>query len=335
MLDQIDRVILLHLGRNARISSQEIAKTLKGMDFTITDRAIRQRLARLEKNKVILGYSAILNPDVVSEKINRTILVKFKFSKTLQESIERLVNYVNESPFCIYSARLGGDFDWAFHFVFSSMEQYDLETNNFLNRFSDLISDFRSYESKVVKALPYVLFDEHLLHERKLEVYSVLNSIKKHDNLNDRLQAIVESLVRYFNAKFARIWFVDMKSKSLVLKYSAGKYKNTKGEFSRVSLDSLKIGFVARTNKPAVSNDIMHDPRIKHHDWARKEKLRSFAGYPLTYKGRVIAVLALFSEKVFSPVDFEILGIFSDQISKELSGFFETREFLDKLEMQD
>ena len=74
---------------------------------------------------------------------------------------------------------------------------------------------------------------------------------------------------------------------------------------------------------------------IKHHDWARKEKLRSFAGYPLTYKGRVIAVLALFSEKAFSPVDFEILGIFSDQISKELSGFFETREFLDKLEIQD
>ena len=46
------------------------------------------------------------------------------------------------------------------------------------------------------------------------------------------------------------------------------------------------------------------------------------------------AELALFSEKVFSPTDFEVLGIFSDQISKELSGFFETREFLDNLKMQ-
>lgn len=94
----------------------------------------------------------------------------------------------------------------------------------------------------------------------------------------------------------------------------------------------MKIGHIAQTKKPVVSNDIVHDPRIKYPEWAKKEKLRSFAGYPLTHKGEVVAVLAMFSEKVFSPVDFEILGIFSDQISKELSGFFETREFLDNLE---
>ena len=59
MLDEIDKVILTQLGKNARVSSQEIAKTLQGMGFSITDRAVRQRLARLDKNKVILGYSAI------------------------------------------------------------------------------------------------------------------------------------------------------------------------------------------------------------------------------------------------------------------------------------
>ena len=47
MLDEIDKVILSHLGRNARVSSQEISNTLQGMGFTITDRAVRQRLARL------------------------------------------------------------------------------------------------------------------------------------------------------------------------------------------------------------------------------------------------------------------------------------------------
>jgi DNA-binding Lrp family transcriptional regulator len=332
MLDEIDRVILSHLGRNARISSQEISKALEEIGVTITDRAVRQRLSRLEKKKIVLGYSVILNPSVVSEKINRTILIKFKFSKDMSESIERLSSYVNESPFCIYAARLSGDFDWSCHFVFSSVEQYDLETNNFLNRFSDLIVDFRSYESKTIKSSPYVLYDEHLIHERKLEVYTVLNLIKKHDSLNDRLQAIVENLTKYFDAKFARIWFVDKKTRSLVLKYSAGKYRNIHGEFSRIPFDSVKIGHIARTKKPVVSNDIVHDPRIKYPEWAKKEKLRSFAGYPLIHKGEVVAVLAMFSEKVLSPVDFEILGIFSDQISKELSGFFETREFLDNLE---
>ncbi len=328
MLDEIDKVILSHLGRNARVSSQEIASTLQGMGFKITDRAVRQRLGRLDKNKSILGYSVILNPNLVSEKVNRTILVKFKFSKNIPDGIDRLTRYLNESPFCIYSARLSGDFDWICHFVFSSIEQYDLETNNFLNRFADIISDFRSYESKATKSSPYVLFDEHATNEKKLQVYSTLNSIKKHDNLNDRLQSIVESLVKYFNAKFARIWFYDKKSKTLILKYSAGKYKNIDGEFSRVSQNSLKIGSIVKTKRPVVSNDVVHDPRIKYHEWAKKEKLRSFAGYPILYKGTVVAVLAMFSEKSLSPSDFEILGIFSDQLSKELSGFFEAKDFL-------
>ena len=327
-MDAIDKVILSHLGRNARTSSQEIAKILQGMSFTITDRAVRQRLERLQKNKVILGYAAILNPDLVSEKVNRTILVKFKYSKTLSEAIERLTRYVNESQFCIYAARLSGDFDWVCHFVFSSVEQYDLETNNFLNRFADLIADFRSYESKATKSSPYVLFDEYESHEKKLQVHTILNSVKKHDNLNDRLHSIVESLVKYFDAKFARIWFYDKKSKTLILKYSAGKYKNINGEFSKINLNSLKIGAIAKTKKPVVSNDVLHDPRIKYHDWAKKEKLKSFAGYPILYKGDLVAVLGMFSQKTLSPSDFEILGIFSDQLSKEISGFFETKDFL-------
>jgi DNA-binding Lrp family transcriptional regulator len=328
MLDEIDKVVLSHLGKNARTSSQEIAKILKEMSFTITDRAIRQRLDRLQKKKVILGYTTILNPDLVSEKVNRTMLVKFKYSKTFPDAIERLTRYVTESPFCIYAARLSGDFDWVCHFVFSSVEQYDLETNNFLNRFADLISDFRSYGSKAIKSAPYTLFDEYESHEKKLQVHTILNAIKRHDNLNDRLETIAESLVKYFDAKFARIWFYDKKSKTLILKYSAGKYKNIDGEFSRIPLSSLKIGTIAKTKKPAVSNDVLHDPRIKYHDWAKKEKLRSFAGYPILYKGDVVAVLGMFSQKTLSPTDFEILGIFSDQLSKELSGFFETKDFL-------
>ena len=191
-----------------------------------------------------------------------------------------------------------------------------------------MISDYRSYESNLIKASPYTIYDESSIREKKLHVYKILNSIKKHDTLNERLQAIVESLVKYFDARFARVWFVDKKKKFLILKFSAGKYKSLGGEFSKVPIKSLKIGAIVTTKKPVVSNDVVNDSRIKHHQWAKKEKLRSFAGYPLFYKGSVIAVLAMFSQKQFSPSDFEILGIFSEQISKELAGFFETQDFL-------
>ena len=297
MTDEIDKIILFHLGKNARISSQNIATHLQDLGYTITDRAIRQRLARLEKNNIILGYSAILNPNVVSEKINRTIILKFKYTKKTEELIELLIKYVDESNFCIYSSKLSGDFDWICHFVFDSIEQYELESHNFLNRFGDLVSDYRSYESKMIKSSPYMIYDEGEIKEKKARVYEILNSLKKYDNINERLQAITESLVKYFDAHFTRLWFVDKNRKWLILKFSAGKYKNIEGEFSKVSIESLKIGPVVKTKKAVVTNDVINDPRIKHHDWAKKEKLKSFAAYPLIYKGKAIAVLAIFSKK--------------------------------------
>ncbi len=328
MVDEIDKIILSQLGRNARISSQDIATHLQDLGYTITDRAIRQRLARLEKNNVILGYSAILNPSVISEKINRTIILKFKYTKKTEELIQLLVKYVDESNFCIYSSKLSGDFDWICHFVFDSIEQYDLESHNFLNRFGDLVSDYRSYESKMIKSSPYMIYDEGEIKEKKARVYEILSLLKKYDNINERLQAITDSLVKYFDAHFARLWFVDKNRKWLILKFSAGKYKNIKGEFSKISIDSLKIGPAVKTKKAVVTNDVINDPRIKYHDWAKKEKLKSFAAYPLIYKGKSIAVLAMFSKKKLSHVDFEILGIFCDQLSKELAGFFEAKDFL-------
>jgi len=124
VLDDIDKLILSYLGKNARISSGEIHKNLQEMGHEITERAIRYRLQSLESNNIILGCSAILNPSFVSEKLNRTIAIKFKYSSNASVLIDRLKNYVEEAPFCVYSARLsGGDFDWISHFVFESVEQ--------------------------------------------------------------------------------------------------------------------------------------------------------------------------------------------------------------------
>jgi DNA-binding Lrp family transcriptional regulator len=328
LLDEIDKIMLSNLGKNGRISSGEIERILQDMGYRITERAIRYRIRKLETSNTILGYSVILNPSFVSNKVNRTIILKFKYSYDASSLIDRLENYTQEASFCVYSARLSGDFDWICHFVFDSIEQYELESNNFIHRFADLISDFRSYESKAVKLSTYTISDEHDMIERKSRVFKILNSLQKYDTLNDKLQFIVESVVKYFDAKFARIWLIDREKKYLMLKFSAGKYKNIHGEFSKVPLDSNKIGPIVRTKKPAISNDVINDPRIRHHEWAKKEKLKSFAGYPLVSKGQSIGVLGMFSEKKLSPADFEILGVFCDQVSKELTSFFSAAEFL-------
>jgi DNA-binding Lrp family transcriptional regulator len=328
MLDKIDKMILAQLGKNARLSSQELRKTLQDAGHTITDRGVRHRIQKLEKNNIILGYSTILNPNIISEKINRIVLLKFTYKKSSQEKIKQLTDYVNQSSFCTYSNRLSGDYDWICNFIFDSIEQYELESDNFINRFSSLISDFRSYESKMIKSAPYSVYDEEGIKEKKEKVFQILNSVRKYNTLNDRLQAIVEDLVKYLDAAFARVWFVDKNQKYLILKFSAGMYTGIKGEFSKVPINSLKIGPVVKTKKAVVTNDVVNDPRIKHHDWAKRENLKSYASYPLIYNGKSVAVLAIFSKKKLSYVDFEILGIFCDQLSKELAGFFEAKDFL-------
>ena len=328
MVDEIDRFLLSQLGKNSRTSSYEMSRYLQEMGYKITDRTVRHRLKRLEKSNIILAYSLLLNPALLSEKINRTILLKFKFRADTSVMISRLEKYCGESYFCIYSARMTGDFDWICHFVFDSIEQFEFESSNFLNRFIDLIDDFRSYESSMVKVTPYTLFDDHEIRDQKWRAYRILNSLKKYHNLNEKFEFIVESLVKYFGAKFARIWLLDRERKNLILKFSAGKYKNIHGEFAKVPADSNKIGNIVITRKPTVTNDVVNDKRIRHPEWAKKEKLQSFAGYPITHGSKVIGVLAMFSTRRMQAADFEVLGVFSDQISRELEGLYTAVDFL-------
>ena len=48
----------------------------------------------------------------------------------------------------------------------------------------------------------------------------------------------------------------------------------------------------------------------------------------MLYKGQIIGVVGMFSEKKLSPAQFEMLGIFCDHISKEISMLYDIGEFL-------
>ena len=329
MIDEIDKVILSDLSKNARIPVAEIAHHLRQMEHKITERAIRYRLKRLEQSNTILGYSPIFNPSLISDKISRTILLKFKITRNTSDLMEKLSKYIDNSDFCLFSARMSGDFDFICHFVFDSIEQYELESDNFISRFTELVSEYRTYDSKILKATPYSILDEQESNEKKFRIYKIINSLRKSENLNTKLQLTVDSLVKYFDASFARMWLLDKDNTNLILKFSSGQYRNSNGEFSKVSTKlTSKIGTIVKRNKPVITNDVVNDPRIKYPIWAEKEKLRSFAGYPITHAGKPIGVLAMFSKKTLSPIEFELLGIFADHISKELSAFYEAKELL-------
>jgi len=55
-VDPRDLKIVMELMRNGRIKKTELAKMLK-----VTETAVRKRIEKLEKNKVILGYRAVVD----------------------------------------------------------------------------------------------------------------------------------------------------------------------------------------------------------------------------------------------------------------------------------
>ncbi|MCE9561806.1 MAG: PAS domain S-box protein [Planctomycetes bacterium] len=111
------------------------------------------------------------------------------------------------------------------------------------------------------------------------------------------LQGCAETLVHNLGAALARIWTLDPTGVWLELQASAGMYTHTNGAHSRVRVGDYKIGAIAATRTPHLTNDVPNDPKVSDPAWAKREGLVSFAGYPLIVDDRVLGVVALFSRQ--------------------------------------
>jgi len=118
--------------------------------------------------------------------------------------------------------------------------------------------------------------------------------------LRAMLQLCAEALVRHLDVAFARIWILDEASGILELQASAGMYTHIDGAHSRVPLGQYKIGGIARERRPHLTNQVVGDPLVHDQEWARREGLVAFAGYPLVVHERVLGVMAMFARHVLS-----------------------------------
>jgi GAF domain-containing protein/FixJ family two-component response regulator len=117
------------------------------------------------------------------------------------------------------------------------------------------------------------------------------------DTLQESLQHCSEAIVRHLEAAFARIWILDTRTGVLELRASAGLYTHLDGPHAAVPVGKFKIGRIAEQGSPHLTNDVQQDPWVSDRDWAKREGMVSFAGYPLIIEGKVIGVMALFGRK--------------------------------------
>ncbi len=134
----------------------------------------------------------------------------------------------------------------------------------------------------------------------------------------ETLQACCELIVKHLDAAFARIWTLERGETVLALKASAGIYTHLDGPHARVAVGAFKIGRIAQSRLPHLSNDVPHDPNISDPEWAAREGMVAFAGYPLLAEGEVVGVLAVFSRHVFTEAVLGDLAPLADSIAQSI-----------------
>jgi PAS domain S-box-containing protein len=108
--------------------------------------------------------------------------------------------------------------------------------------------------------------------------------------LQDILQRSAEAMVGHLDVAFARVWTLGEEEDVLELQASAGMYTHLDGAHSRVPVGELKIGLIAQERRPHLTNTVTSDPRVSDKEWARREGMVAFAGYPLIVEDRLVGV---------------------------------------------
>jgi signal transduction histidine kinase len=164
------------------------------------------------------------------------------------------------------------------------------------NRARVRVPDIASLSNEVVR--------DHSHSTRESSLRGEINRLLAQPGSTRRtLQACTDAIVNHLNVVFARIWTLKRGRRILELQASSGLYTGLHGSHSRIPVGHLKIGLIAETRVPYLTNATLGDPRIDQ-EWVRQEDIVAFAGYPLLVDDRVVGVIAMFARV---PIGIETL----------------------------
>lgn len=135
------------------------------------------------------------------------------------------------------------------------------------------------------------------------------------NSMPEMLRMCTDAVVKHLDAAFARIWTLNADADTLELQASSGLYTHINGGHARVPVGKFKIGLIAEEREPHLTNDVLNDPRVGDREWARREGMVAFAGYPLIIENTLIGVAALFARHPLGPETLEALASIANSIA--------------------
>lgn len=162
-------------------------------------------------------------------------------------------------------------------------------------------------------------------------------------SVNELLQLVTSSLASNRNVALARVWMVapgdicntcneyaacQDKSRCLHLMASRGlSIDNTTtwntiehGAFRRFPMGGRKVGRIASSGQPGIIPVISgNSDWIADWAWVKKERIVSFVGQPLIYKGEVLGVLAMFTRIALEQGALGLMRMIADHLAYAVS----------------
>jgi len=159
--------------------------------------------------------------------------------------------------------------------------------------------------------------EQALAEQLKLSLFTadVGISLTQNHTLPATLQKCTDAVVRHLDAAFARIWTLNQEGNVLELQASAGIYTHIDGAHSRIAVGEFKIGLIAKERKPHITNSVQEDPRISDKEWAKREGMVAFAGYPLIVDNQLVGVVAMFARQELTESTLIALASIADSIA--------------------
>src|SRR5581483_8763439 len=75
------------------------------------------------------------------------------------------------------------------------------------------------------------------------------------------------------------------------------------------------IGLIAQERKPHLTNAVGGHPRVGDQEWAKREGMVAFAGYPLLVDDRLVGVMAMFARQPLSETTLEAMASVADEVA--------------------
>ncbi len=152
-------------------------------------------------------------------------------------------------------------------------------------------------------------------HRLAALVAEVGTAITGAETMRQGLQRCVEILVHNLDAAFARVWTLNDQEKVLELHASAGMYTHIDGGHARVPLGQFKIGRIAESGEPHLTNSVQEDSWVGDPEWARREAMVAFAGYPLKVEEHVLGVVAAFARQPLTEATLQAFASVANNIA--------------------